>query len=326
MRRRDFIGFFGIAAVAQSAAAHAQPSGKLPVIGFLGSSSRSTISTFVAALVDGLHDHGWSEGRNIVIEYRWAEGSNERTAEIAAEFARLKVAVIVTHSNAAAAMAKKATSTIPIVFAVAGDPLGTGLVASLARPGGNITGLSLQATDTAAKRFELLREVVPGFHRLAVMANVTSPVSALEMKEVQTTARARGLEVVSSEIHQAADIVPAFEKLKGHTDALYLVGDPLIVAKRVAISTLAVSAGLPTIANIREFVDAGGLMSYGPNFPDLFRRSADYVDKILRGAKPGDLPVEQPTKFDLIINLVTAKALGIDIPGTVLATADEVIE
>ena len=244
MRRRDFISFFGIAAVAQSVAAYAQPSDKLPVIGFLGSSSLSTTSKFVAAFVDRLHDHGWSEGRNVFIEYRWAEGSNERTAEIATEFARLKVAVIVTHSNAAAAIAKKATSIIPIVFAVAGDPLGTGLVASLARPGGNITGLSLQATDTAAKRFELLREVIPGFHRLAVMANVTSPVSVLEMKEVQTAARTGGLEVVSLEIRQAADIVPAFATLKGRADALYLVGDPLIVAKRVAISTLAVGAGL----------------------------------------------------------------------------------
>ena len=173
---------------------------------------------------------------------------------------------------------------------------------------------------------QLLREVIPGFHRLAVMANVTSPVSVLEMKEVQTAARTGGLEVVSLEIRQAADIVPAFATLKGRADALYLVGDPLIVAKRVAISTLAVGAGLPTIANIREFVDEGGLMSYGPNFPDLFRHAADYVDKILRGAKPGDLPVEQPTKFDLVVNLVTAKALGIDIPRTVLARADEVIE
>ena len=222
--------------------------------------------------------------------------------------------------------AKQATSVIPIVFAVAGDPVGSGLVASLARPGGNVTGLSIQATDLAGKRLELLREVVPGLRRLAIMANVGNPAAVLEMGEVQAAARTLGLEVATLEIRRAEDIAPAFEALKGRADALYVCADPLVNTNRIRINTLALGARLPTMYGDREYVEAGGLMSYGPNFPDLFRRAADYVDKILRGAKPGDLPVEQPTKFDLVINLTTAKALGLAVPPTLLARADEVIE
>jgi putative tryptophan/tyrosine transport system substrate-binding protein len=220
----------------------------------------------------------------------------------------------------------KATSVIPIVFAVAADPLGTGLVASLARPGGNVTGLSVQFTDLAGKRLELLREVVPGLRRLAIMANVDAPASVLEMGEVQAAARTLGLEVAASEIRRAEDIAPAFDALKGRAEALYLCVDPLLSTNRMRISILALGARLPTIAAFREFVEAGGLMSYGANFSDLYRRAADYVDKILRGAKPGDLPVEQPTKFELVINLTTAKALGLTIPEAFLLRADEVIE
>ena len=273
-----------------------------------------------------LRELGWIEGRTVAIEYRWAEGRSERFAEIAAEFVRLKVDVIVTAGTAAVVAAKQATSVIPIVFAAAGDPVGTGLVASLARPGGNVTGLSNQSADLAGKRLELLREVVPGLRRLAIMANVGNPIGVLEMGEVQAAARTLGLEVVTLEIRRAEDIAPAFEALKGRADALYVVTDPLVNTNRIRINTLALGARLPTMHGIREYVEAGGLMSYGPNFPDLFRRAADYVDKILRGAKPADIPVEQPTKFDLVINLTTAKALGLDVPPTLLARADEVIE
>ena len=211
-------------------------------------------------------------------------------------------------------------------FPVAGDPLGAGLVASLARPGRHATGLSLQRTDLAGKRLELLREIVPGLRRLAIMANVGATAAMLEAREVQAMAGTLGLDATALEIRRASDIAPAIEALKGRTDALYVGGDPLINANRIRISIMAVSARLPTMYIQRENVDAGGLMSYGPSFADLYRRAGDYVDKILRGAKPADLPVEQPTKFDLVINLITARALGIEVPPALLARADEVIE
>lgn len=324
--RRQFTAGLGGMALTWPLAARAQQVGKLPTIGFLGVTSPSTMKDFVGAFVQRLHELGWFEGRTVTIEYRWAEGHSERITNIAAEFARLNVDVIVTQSNTSTAVVKQATSTIPIVFAVAGDPLGTGLVASLARPGGNVTGLSLQATDTAGKRIELLREVAPNIRQLAVMANVDSSVSVLEMHEVEAVSHALGLELAKAEIRRGEDIVPAFDAIKIRANALYVVGDPIIVANRVGISTLAVGAKLPTIANIREFAAAGGLLSCGPNFPDLFRRAADYVDKILKGAKPADLPVEQPSKFDLVVNLTTAKALGLTIPHNLLVLADEVIE
>jgi len=220
----------------------------------------------------------------------------------------------------------QATSDIPIVFALAADPVGSGLVASLARPGGNVTGLSLQQTDAGGKRLELLREVVPGLRRLAIMGNVGYSGSVLEMSEVQETAHTLGLEVTRSEIRRAEDIAAAVEALKGRADALYVVGDSLVDANRISINTLALSARLPTMHIVKEAVEAGALMSYGPNFPDLYRRAADYVDKILRGAKPADLPVEQPTKFELVLNAKTAKSLGLAIPPSMLVRADEVIE
>src|SRR5262245_57277507 len=246
-------------------------------------------------------------------------------AEMVAEFVRLKVDVIVTHSAAPVVAAKQATSVIPIVIAAA-DPVSTGLVASLARPGGNVTGLSMQSTDLAGKRLALLREVVPGLRRLAIMVNPGAPAAVLEMSEVEATAKTLGLDIATFEIRRADDIAPAFEALKGRAEALYVAPDPLLNINRLHIIILALGARLPTMYAVREFVDAGGLMSYGTNFPDLFRRAADYVDKILRGAKPADLPVEQPTKFDLVINLITAKALGIEMPPTLLARANEVIE
>jgi ABC-type uncharacterized transport system substrate-binding protein len=326
MRRREFITLIGAAAVAWPLAARAQQPGKQPTIGFLGAGTPSAASQWVAAFVQRLRELDWVEGRNVAIEYRWAEGRDERYAEIAAEFARLKVDVIVTSGTAAVVAAKRATSVIPIVFAAAGDPIGTGLVASLARPGGNVTGLSIQQTDLGAKRLELLREVVPNLDRLAIMANVGSPGAVSEMKEVQAAAGTLGLEAATLEIQRADDIAPAFETLKGRAGALYICSDPLLSANRMRINTLALTARLPTVSLFREYVETGGLISYGPNLPDLFRRAGDFVDKILRGAKPADLPVEQPTKFGLVINLTTAKALGLTVPPTLLALADEVIE
>jgi putative ABC transport system substrate-binding protein len=254
------------------------------------------------------------------------EGRSERFAEIAAEFVQLKVDVIVTSGTPQVLAAKQATSVIPIVFATTGDPVGTGLVTSLARPGGNVTGLSNQLRDLAGKRLELLREVVPNLRRLAMIVNVDNPAAVLDVGEVQAAARMLGLEVVTPEIRRAEDIAPAFKALEGRAQALYVTPDALVITNRARIQTLAMGLRLPTMHGSRDYVEAGGLMSYGPNYPDLFRRAAEYVDKILRGAKPGDIPVEQPTKFDLVINLITAQALGLEIPPTLLARADEVIE
>jgi putative ABC transport system substrate-binding protein len=325
MRRREFITLLGGAAMAWPLPLNAQQAGKPPTIGFLGAATPSAWNKWTAAFVQRLRELGWIEGRTITIEYRWAEGRVERAAEIAAEFVRLKVDVIVTSGGVLLA-AKQATSVIPIVFAVANDPVGSGLIASLARPGGNVTGLSLQSTDLAAKRLELLREVVPGLRRLAIVANIGNPGAVLEMGEVQATARTLGLDVATFEIRRAEDIAPAFEALKGRAEALYVATDPLLNTNRLRIVILALGARLPTMHGFREDVEAGGLMSYGANFPDLFRRAADYVDKILRGEKPGDIPVQQPTKFELVINLTTAKALGLTIPESFLLRADEVIE
>ena len=325
LKRREFITLVGGAAAAWPLAARAQQPAKVPTIGFLGASTPSGQSKSVTAFVQRLRELGWMEGRTVTIEYRWGEGRNERFAEIAAEFVRLKVDVIVT-SGVAALVVKQATSVIPVVLAVAADPLGTGLVASLARPGGNVTGLSTQFADTGSKRLEILREAAPGLRRLAIIGNVGYPASVLEMSEVQAAARTFGLEVATLEIRRAEDIAPAFEALKDRVEALYVCGDALTATNRNRIFTFALAARLPTIIGSRELLESGGLISYGPNFVDLYRRSADYVDKILRGAKPADIPVEQPTKFDLVINLVTARALGLTVPSALLARADEVIE
>jgi len=275
--------------------------------------------------VQRLGELGWIEGRNLAIEVRWAEGRNERFAEIAAEFVRLKVDIIVT-SGAAAPAAKRATTTIPIVFMLASDPVDTGLVASLSRPGGNLTGLSNQSRDLVGKRLDLLREVIPGLQRFAILINVGAANGGAEMEALQAASRALGLEIVTLAIRRDEEIATVIETLKGRADALYVVQDPLLIANRVGISTAELGARLPTIHPAREFVQAGGLMSYGTSFPESFRRAADYADKILRGTRPGDLPVEQPTKFELVINLKTAKAIGLTVPPTLLATADEVIE
>jgi putative ABC transport system substrate-binding protein len=326
IERRKFLATLGVAAATWPVAARAQQPAKLPTIGFLGPNTRSAASEWVVALVQRLRELGWIEGRNVAVDYRWVEGREERFAEVAAELVRLKVDVIITSGTPGVMALKQATSVIPIVFATAGDPVGNRLVASLARPGGNITGLATLAADLAGKRLELLREVASGLGRLVVMGNVGNPFTVLEMGEVQSAARMLGLEVAMLEIRRTEDIAPAFDALKGRGEALYVCTDALANTNRIRINILAVGARLPTMHGSRDYVEAGGLMSFGPNFPDLFRRAADYVDKILRGAKPADLPVEQPTKFDLVINVITAKAIGLTVPPALLARADEVIE
>jgi putative tryptophan/tyrosine transport system substrate-binding protein len=323
MRRRDFTILLGGAAVWPSSAL-AQPA-KLPTIGFLGPGTSSAFTPWTAAFVQRLRELGWIEGRTIAIEYRWADGRTERFREIAAEFVRLKVDVIVTAGSAVPAV-MQTTSTIPIVFAIAVDPIGSGMIASLARPGGNVTGLSLLSSELVSKRIELLRDVLPNLSRLAVIANVGSRGAVLELAEVRTVARKFGIDIEALEIRRAEDIAPAFGALKKGAQALYVCPDALVNANYVRINTFALGARLPTIHAFRDFVGAGGLMSYGPNNADLFRRAGDIVDKILKGAKPADLPVEQPTKFELVINLTTAKALGFTIPEAFLLRADELIE
>lgn len=330
MKRRDFItamaGSAAVPAILWAHPARTQQLGKPPTIGWLGESTPAGQSQWVAAFVQRLRELGWAESRNVAIEYRWAEGRNERFGELVVELIRRQVDVIVTQGTPAVLAAKRATSVIPVVFSIAGNPVANGLVASLARPGGNVTGLTNQSAELAGKRIELLREVVPALRRLAIMANVDNPSVMLDVGEVQVAARTLGLEVVASEIRRAADIAPAMETLKDRVQALYVAGDPLVTTNRNQIALLAIGARLPAIHSNRENVDAGNLMSYGPNLPDLHRRAADFVDKILRGAKAGDIPVEQPTKYDLVINLTTAKALGMKIPESFLLRADAVIE
>ena len=325
MRRRQFITLLG-GALAWPFAARAQQAAKLPTIGFLVSGAPSSHGQWVAAFVERLRELQWIEGRTVAIESRWAEGRAERYNEIAAEFVRLKVDIIVTAGTPATAAAKETTLVIPIVFVGAGDPVGSGLVATLARPAGNVTGVSSQQTDTTGKRLELLREVVPGLHRLAILANIDNPVAMSDMRDMETAASTLGLSVLTLKIRRSEDIAPAFDTLKDRADGLYVATDPLVLTNRIRINTSVLGARVPAMYGSREYVDVGGLMSYGTNYPALFRRTADFVDKILRGAKPGDIPVEQPTKFELVVNLTTAKALGLTISESFLLRADEVIE
>ena len=325
MRRRDFITLLGGAA-AWPVVAWAQQARHVPIVGYVAPTNPLTPSRSTDAFLQRLRELGWIDGQTIAIESRWAAGRPERLDEIAAEFVRLKVDLIVTSSTNDSIVMKQVAPQIPMVFAVSGDPVGFGLVASLARPGGNVTGLSLQSPDSAGKRVQLLREIVPGLHRLAILANPGSPSALLEVSDVQASARSFGLDVTTSEMRQTADINSTFELLKSRTDALYVVADPLVNTNRILIGTLALGARLPMTCGFRELVEAGCLMSYGPNLPDLYRRAAEFADKILRGAKPSDIPVEQPTKFDLVINLTTAKALDRRVPDQLLAIANEVIE
>jgi putative ABC transport system substrate-binding protein len=329
MRRRDFLKALSGAAMAplvwpnDALAQQVRPS---KTIGFLGAATPTIWSANVTAFQNRLRELDWIDGRNVSIEYRWAQGRDDRYAEFASEFVQRKVDIIVTAGTTAVIALKKATSAIPIVFAAAGDPVRTGLVSSLSRPGGNVTGLSNMQTDLGGRRLSLLREIQPNVKRVAVFGNVDSPLIALEMEGVKEDGAKLGLETFKLHVTKAEEIVPAIQSLKGVADALYICSDPFLTTHRVRINTLAIAQKLPTVNAFREYVVAGGLLSYGPNFPDLFRRSADYVDKILRGAKPADIPVEQPVKFDLVINNTTAIAIGLTIPEQFLMRADEVIE
>jgi len=324
MRRRDFIQVI-IGSAAWPLIARAQQR-KLPTIGFLGSTASATGSPWVAAFVQRLDELGWIDGRTVAIEYRWFRGRPELAANFAAEFVRLNVDVIVTPGGATSAV-MHATSTIPILFTSALDPVGTGFVASLAKPGGNVTGLSLQSTDSVSKRLGFLREVVPGLHRLATITNAGNSGNVLETREVLQAAHMLGFdESTTFEISRMEDISRAFDDLKDNAQALYVVNSPLTTTNRSHIATLALQRRLPAVYGARDFVDVGGLMSYGARYEDLYRHAADLVDKVLRGTKPVDIPVEQPTKFELVINLTTAKALGLTIPASLLSLADELIE
>jgi putative ABC transport system substrate-binding protein len=325
MRRSGFISLLGSAAAAWPIVARAQQP-KLPTIGYLGPTALAVSAPRLAAFQQRLRELGWIDGRNVAIEYRWADGSNERTAEFATEFVRRKVDVIVTGGAPGVVAARQATSVIPIVFQVVNDPVSIGLVESLARPGANVTGVSNQSAELAGKRLELLREIVPGLRRLAIIANADNPDAATDLRQSEAAARTLGLDIVVPGVRSAKDIIAAFGAVKDRVQAIYAVADPLVNSSRARIHTLAMAAQLPSVYNAREFVEAGGLMSYGPNAPELFRRSADFVDKILRGAKPADIPVEQPSRFDLVINLTTANALSLTIPESFLLRADEVIE
>ena len=326
MRRREFLVALGGTAVACPLTVHAQQA-KLPTIGFFGTgSSASGGGPWTAAFVQRLRELGWTDGGTATIVYRWAEGRMESYSETAAEFVRLKVDVIVSFGAAMPAM-KQATSVIPIVFTIDADPVGRGLVASLARPGGNVTGLSAQTNELVGKRLELVREMIPNFRRLAVLTNVDFFGSAQEVGEIRRTAGALGIDIVDMmEVRTSEDIARAFEALTGKAQVLYVCGDNLTNTLYTRINTLALGARLLAIWNNRVSMQGGGFFAYGVDFSDLHRRAGDYVDKILRGVKPADLPVEQPTKFDMVINVTVAKALGLKIPEAVLARADEVIE
>ena len=324
MRRREFVTLLGGAAFAYPFATRARAADTMRRIAVLGPTP-AVWGAWVAGFAERLHELGWIEERTIAIEYRWAEGRAERVAEAAADFARQKPDAIVSYGGAVPAL-KQATTSIPIVFVIAVDPLGIGLVDNLSHPGGNVTGFSVQQSETAGKRLELLRDIVPGLRRLAVLFDGGYRAAVGENGQVQAMARTLGLESTAHEIRRAEDIAAVFEALKGRTDALYVVENALIASNDRTIVTLALRSRLPTSFNSAEFVRVGGLMSYGPDYPALFRRGADYVDKILRGANPGDLPVEQPAKFDFVINLKTAKAMGLAIPPNLLVLADEVIE
>jgi putative ABC transport system substrate-binding protein len=326
MRRREFVGLIGVAAATwPMAVAAQQPGAKLPTIGFIGPSTADADRTRRAALLERLGELGWVQDRNLRIEFLWADGVVARAGEIAARYVQQGVAVIVVSGDAQVKAAKNATSAIPIVIAAAADPVGNGLVDSLSRPGGNVTGLSRQLTDSTGKRLELLREIVAG-RRLAILFNAGNPLTRPELEAAEKAAQAIGFETMRAEIRNSSDVQPAIEALAGKADAVYVCIDPLVDTNNVRINALAQAARLPTMHSSRDNIDAGGMISYGPDIIDLFRRAAEFVDKILRGARPADLPVEQPVKFELVINLKMAKAIGLEIAPTVLARADQVIE
>jgi putative ABC transport system substrate-binding protein len=325
--RRELLIALGGGALAWAGTARAQAPAKVRRIGLLTAISPSEAASWLQAFRQGLRDLGWVEGKNLTIEYRYAEGRSDRLPELAADLVRLKVDIIVASAATAALAAQKATRTIPIVVAAAGDPVALGLAESLARPGGNVTGLSQMGQELIGKRVELLKEMVPKLSRVAVIWNPQNSASTLSWKEIQPPARQLGVQLQSLEVRSPDEFNKAFEAAtQARAGALYVTGDPLFNENRKRIAERAAKSRLPSIHHLSEFADAGGLAAYGPDRADAFRRAATFVDKILKGAKPGDLPVEQSVKFELVINLKTAKAIGITIPRTVLFRADRVIE
>jgi putative ABC transport system substrate-binding protein len=327
MQRREFITLLGGTAAAWPLATRAQMQRKMARIGYLGAGIRNVIPNPRDAFLQGLRDLGYVEGQNFLLVDRYAEGQQERLPELAVELVRLELDIIVAPTSGSAKAAKDATRTIPIVMAGSGDPVGLGLVASLARPGGNVTGPSMMNTEIVGKRMQLLKEVVPGLVRVAVLANSVNPIHAIFWRETEPAARELGLELQPVEARVPEHFEAAFAAATaGKAGALIAFDDALTYNYRTRVVALAAASRLPALYGYREFPDEGGLMSYGANLLSHYRHAAGYVDKILRGAKPGDIPVEQPTKFDLIVNLKAAKALGIQLPPTLLARADEVIE
>ena len=326
LKRREFITLIGSAA-AWPIAARAQQAGKVHRIGVLETISTTLNVANFYALREGLRQLGYAEGQNLVIEYRSADGRDDRFPGLARELLALKVDVIVTRGTPAAKAVKNATSTVPVVMMASGDPVGVGLVTSLARPGGNITGLSAIVGELSPKRLELIREIVPGLARIAVLANTSNDAVRRDWARIETAARSLGVQSQLLDLRESDALGPTFDDASARrADALVVVIDAITQANQQRIVDLAMKHRLPAIYSSREFVDAGGLMSYGVSYPDLYRRAATYVDKILKGTKPADLPVVQPTKFELVINLKTAKALGIEVPPNLSAEADEILE
>jgi putative ABC transport system substrate-binding protein len=329
MRRREFIKVFAgsAAAAAWPLAARAQQHSTVPRIGYLFSFTRAEGEHLWQACRQGLRDLGYVEGQNIILEPRLAEGHNERLPNLAADLVQIKVDVIVTAATPASRAAKAATSTIPIVFVAVGDPVKAGLVATLARPGGNVTGLSLLTSDLSGKRLSLLMETVPKGSRVGILMNPDNPISAIFLEETKLAARQLGAELQPLDARSPKEIEQAFASAAGQrVDAIIVFDDPVLWSYRAQIVALTAARKIPAVYGYRDFVDGGGLMSYGPDRPDQYRRTAIYVDKILKGAKPSDLPIEQPTKFELIVNRKTAKSLGIELPASVIVGANEVIE
>ena len=325
MKRRTFAaGLLG--AVTLPFAVHAQRAGKPPVIGYIGANSEAIDRPRINAFMQRLSDLGWADGRNIAVDARFTQGVVARAGEIAAEFVRRPVDLILTAGDAQVIAAKKATDAIPIVFAAVGDPVGNGLVASLPNPGGNATGLSLQLTDSVGKRVDLLRDLLPNLRHIGLIGNFINPTVAVEMRAAQSEARALGIETIPSGFSRTGEVAPAIEKLKGLVEALYVCQDPLVGSNIAEINASAIDARLPAMFSVRELAERGGLISYGPDLVTMYRRAAEMADKILRGAKPADIPVEQPTQFNLAINLKTANALGLKVPDALLPRADQVIE
>jgi putative ABC transport system substrate-binding protein len=327
VNRRESITFLGGAAVVWPLAARAQQPSKVARIGFLGNSTAALEVNLVGPFRDGLRKLGYEEGRDIVIEYRWADGRYERFPGLVGELVALKVDVIVTAGTPASVAVKNATTTIPLVMVAVGDPVATGLVGSLARPGGNITGLTSMSVEMEGKRLELLREVIPKVSHIAVLWNAASPIQIIEEAEVRAAAQVLGMKMLSLGVSTREQIDEALATImRERPDALLILADRLFLHHRMRIMDFAAEERLPGVHAYRELVDAGGLMSYGPSYADMHRRAAIYVDKILKGAKPADLPVERPTKFELVINLKAARALGLTIPPSIILRADEVIE